>query len=127
MPENKFAIARYKLIDRILRKTDYVKTSLLVEVCERELGYSVTQRTIQSDLEAMKHDTYLRFFAPVEYCKKRKAYYYSHTDFNLFTPRFSAQELEVLSLVNKLICGQISEEYHLIFNDIVERIKKMEM
>ncbi|MDR3062329.1 MAG: hypothetical protein LBU57_09505 [Dysgonamonadaceae bacterium] len=104
---------------------NYVKTSYLAELCKRQLGYSVSQRTIQLDLEAMKYDSFLGIFAPIEYCRKRKAYFYIHTNFTLTTFNFSEQELEVLCFLCKYLNDKIDEEYYHVFEEFVSKIKKI--
>lgn len=125
MPLNKFALARYRLIDIAMRKMSFVKTAYLVEICKQKLGYSVSQRTIQMDLEAMRDDPFIGVFAPIEYCKKRKAYYYTHTNFTLTALNFSKEELQVLIFLCKYLNNKIDGDYYQIFEDCVDKIKKI--
>lgn len=76
MPQNKFALARYRLIDSLLRKNEFVKTKDIVERCFDELGFKVTQRTIQMDMNTLKEDPFIGCFFPIEYNQKEKAYFY---------------------------------------------------
>lgn len=127
MPQNKYAIARYRLIDAILRKIDYVKTSFLANVCEDRLGYSVSQRTIQLDLKAMKYDPFLGYFAPIEYCNRNKAYYYSHTDFTIPTINYSEEEIRVLLYLSRYLPGKIDSDYYHIFRDYLKKLQKQHL
>lgn len=71
MPQNKHALIRYYIIDDLLHQYEYVKSLFIANVCYKKTGLKVSQRTIQLDIEAMKHDSFLRFYAPIEYCKKK--------------------------------------------------------
>lgn len=124
MPQNKYALARYRLIDNALRKNEYVKTTYLVELCKDRLDYNVSQRTIQMDIEAMKNDAFLGFFAPICYCSKHKAYYYFNKDFALSPLGFQECEINVLDYLCIFLQGKIEDKYYNIFIIIVKRIKK---
>ncbi|MDR0907131.1 MAG: hypothetical protein LBM63_00760 [Rikenellaceae bacterium] len=85
MPQNKFALARYRLIDQMLRRNNYVKSSSIIEKCFEQTGFRVSRRTIQLDIEAMRFDSFLGYNAPISYCQQRKAYYYEDPDYR-FNP-----------------------------------------
>ena len=105
MPQNKFAIARYAVIDELLKKNTYVKTAVIAETCKRNLGYAVSQRTIQLDLNSMKNDTFLGFFAPIDYCSKRKAYFYKDSDYQFGYQQLNLTELDLLENVCNSCCN----------------------
>jgi len=126
MPQNKYAIARYRLIDKILRTTGYAKTSDLAKTCMKKLGYSISQRTIQMDLHAMRYDPFVGIFAPIEYCKKRKCYYYTHTNFSLTFLNFTENELKVLIYLSKYLNGKIDNNYYIIFQNCIKKIKEQQ-
>ncbi|MCD8179581.1 MAG: hypothetical protein LUE98_20165 [Tannerellaceae bacterium] len=96
MPQNKFALARYQLIDILLHRFDYVKTSFMVEYCFDKTGYKITRRTIQKDIDTMKYDPFLGLFAPIEYSSTRKAYFYTDKEY-ILSP-FSILKDEILRL-----------------------------
>lgn len=77
MPQNKFALARYRLIDSLLRRYEFVKTKDIVERCMDEFGFNVTQRTIQMDMKTLKEDPFIGCFFPIEYNGCKRAYFYS--------------------------------------------------
>jgi len=124
MPQNKYALARYGLIDQILRKNPYVKTSYIVDVCKEKFGYDLSQRTVQLDLDAMRNDTFLGIYAPIEYSKKQKAYYYTHTDFELVTFRFSEREIRLLETACGLLESMLEVSDHQAMMGILDRVKK---
>lgn len=123
MPQNKYALARYSLIDSLLQQFDYVKTSLIVEQCQKRLGYKVTPRTIQLDIEAMRHDCFLSYFAPIDYCRFHKAYYYKDSDYQLFPFHFSTQEVVLLDHLLTVTKNVIHVEQFNVFRDIVAKVK----
>lgn len=124
MPQNKFAIARYAVIDELLRKHTYVKTSVIAETCKRNLGYEVSQRTIQLDLNSMKDDTFLGFFAPIEYCSKRKAYFYRDSDYQFGYQHLNISELDLLENVCNIASSHLKPDQRAILGDVLFKIKK---
>jgi len=123
MPQNKYALARYCIIDSLLNKHEYVKTTYIVEICRRKLKCSITQRTIQMDIDAMKNDSFLGYFAPVEYCSRRKAYYYRETDFRLSPLRFSNKEISLMHRLLTLMRNSIMDDDYELLKKIVVKIK----
>lgn len=124
MPQNKFAIARYSLIDELLRKRIYVKTATITETCKQLLGYEVSQRTIQMDLHSMKNDSFLGFFAPIEYCAKRKAYYYFDSDYRLGFQQLNLREVDALENACSIAARHLKPDQRAILGDVLGKIKK---
>ncbi len=126
MPQNKFALARYQIIDYLLRKKTYVKTSEMREACLAKTGFSVSKRTIQLDIEAMKHDDFLGVYASIGYNTRLKAYYYETESEPLSAPvRFTPEELRIINHLFELCKERISSEYCLIFRNIVVKMELM--
>jgi len=120
MAQNKFALIRYHLIDLLLHKSDYVKTARMVEYCTEKTGFSITPRTIQMDIDAMKNDVFLGFYAPIEYCRQRKAYYYKDPDYILTPLHESPEDIlrleEILLQYRKMILQEhYTEIMHILF------------
>ncbi len=122
MPQNKFAYARYKLIDRELSRKEFVKTSEIVDLCKDELGFTVSPRTIQDDIKVMQNDSFLGYFAPIDYNNSRKAYYYTDSSFSI--TRFGLKEEEINIL--QLFAGKLNlyKNYD-IFKDFSNAIEKV--
>ena len=125
MPQNKHALIRYHIIDGLLRQSDFVKTSFIAAYCFNKTGYKVSQRTIQMDIDAMKHDSFLRFFAPIEYCKKRKAYYYINQDFRLMPFQFANEEIQLLEHIYEIVEYTIADEQRYMLDGLIVRMKIM--
>ena len=124
MPQNKYALARYKLIDQIFRRNSYVKTTQIVDLCRYELGYSVSQRTIQLDLCAMKEDAFLGIYAPIEYCRKRKSYYYTKRDFTLNPLSFTDEEVDLLETICTVMAADLGGKDIQALHVIVDKMKR---
>ena len=124
MPQNKFAIARYALIDELLQKGIYVKTATITETCKQTLGYEVSQRTIQMDLHSMKNDSFLGFFAPIEYCAKRKACYYQDSDYQLGFQQLNFLEVDALENACSIASRHLKPDQRAILGDVIGKLKK---
>lgn len=123
MPQNKFALARYSVINAMLRRNDYVKTSSLVKKCIESTGYKVSARTIQLDIEAMRYDPFLGYNAPISYNSRHKAYYYEDRSYMLYPFTFSPSELETLEEILKVCPTCIRFECHDTLCGITEKMK----
>ena|SRR5690554_2454318 len=123
MPINKFAMARYRLIHQLLSRQDYVKTSKMVVACEQQLGYEVTRRTIQIDLQVMKDDSFVGIYAPIAYCARRKAYFYERKDFMSRHLGFSESEIEFVQTIKERWSPELTETEHDRLAHIVEKMQ----
>ncbi len=115
MPTNKHAIIRYRTIDRCLRKINQQWTwRELVEECEKEIFRStgkevtVSERTIKYDIAAMRSDKGLGYYAPIEYDRKEKSYYYSDLSYKLTESPINQTDQEILQNAISLL-GQFTE------------------
>ncbi|MEG2070604.1 MAG: hypothetical protein RR034_04445 [Bacteroidales bacterium] len=109
----------------MLRERDYVTTIEIVDQCKEILGFRITRRTIQLDMEAMKYDEFLAFFAPIEYDKSVRGYYYTEI------PSYSWQyhncgyeDLFFLTNLKQILKGVLDTEKYLQYCSIVDKIKK---
>lgn len=125
MPQNKHALIRYHIIDSLLQQSDFVKTLFIAAYCYEKTGCKVSQRTIQMDIDAMKYDSFLRFFAPIEYCKKRKAYYYTNHDYHLQHFQFSNEEIQLVEYICHIIKDTITDEQRHLLDTMIERMKML--
>ncbi|MCC8019245.1 MAG: hypothetical protein LIO85_05675 [Rikenellaceae bacterium] len=123
MPQNKFALARYRVIDSLLRKNDYVKTLLMQEECIRRTGFAVTMRTIQLDIETMRNDDFLGYYSPIGYCRRRKAYYYTDASYSLVAFCFSEEEILLLEGLIATYRYEICPEDYTMLRAVVTKMK----
>lgn len=123
MPQNKFALARYRVIDSLLRKYDYVKTLFMQEECSRRTGFAVTVRTIQLDIECMRNDDFLGYYSPIGYCRRRKAYYYTDASYTLVAFCFSEEEILLLEGMLARYRYEIGPEVYTVLRAVVTKMK----
>ena len=108
MPTNKHAIIRYRTIDRCLRDIDgQWSWKELAEECQQDIlrstgkDMSISERTIKGDIRAMRSDEVLGYFAPIEYDRKEKSYFYSN-------PKYALTESPINKSDKELLQGAIS-------------------
>lgn len=123
MPQNKFAFARYRIIDFMLRRHDYVKTAAIVEQCRSRTGFDVTSRTIELDIAAMRYDTFLGYFAPIVYDSRRKAYCYERP-YTLSPKFFTGAEYSLLREICSVCRARISDQK---YNELERIVFKIEL
>jgi predicted DNA-binding transcriptional regulator YafY len=122
MPKTKYAHARYLLINRELRRKSRVKTSDIRESIINELGFKISSRQVEKDIAAMRDDSFLQYYAPIEYDKREKAYYYTDRDFSI--ERFQLKEEEILALKFHAATLNQYRDYSL-FKDFSSALKKV--
>jgi len=122
MPQNKYAFARYHIIDRELSRRNFVKTSEIVDICRNEFGFNVSAKTIQMDMNAMQYDSFLGYNAPIAYNNTKRAYYYTDSSYSITC--FGLKEEEINTL--QLFAGKLNvyKEYD-IFKDFSNAIEKV--
>jgi predicted DNA-binding transcriptional regulator YafY len=118
----KHPFGRYQIIDRELCRKDWVKTSELVKIIRDELSIDVSHKTINNDINAMKYDPLLGYFAPIKEDKKNKAYYYS--DRNYTIKAFGLKDGDIYAL--KFFANTLNQykEYE-VFKDFSNAIEKV--
>jgi predicted DNA-binding transcriptional regulator YafY len=104
MATNKHALIRYRTIDRCLRNKHVSwNWKNLAEECAHAIyqntGREVTlsERTIKGDISAMRSNEVLGYFAPIEYDRKEKSYYYADAHYRLFESPISPSDKEDLT------------------------------
>ncbi len=122
MPQNKYAFARYHIIDRELSRKEFVKSSEIVDICRDEFGFTISAKQIQEDMKAMQYDSFLGYNAPIDYNRSKKAYYYIDSSYSI--TRFGLKEDEINTL--QLFAGKLNvyKEYE-IFKDFSNALEKV--
>ena len=78
MPANKYALLRYRIIDRCLtnKAKPFPSKEDLRQECEDVLygsdGINISTSTIEKDMWAMRNESELGYYAPIEYHKTHK-------------------------------------------------------
>ncbi len=88
MSSNKHALIRYRIIDRCLRNVDNQwNWKSLSDACVEEFGKnsieitSISERTIKEDIRNMRSNPLLGYYAPIEYDRSEKSYYYTNRSY----------------------------------------------
>ncbi len=111
MPTGKNPNFRIRIIDELLSRTKWVKTSTIRKVIETRMAEEISDRTIQQDITDMKEDTRLGYFAPIMYSKSKKAYTYSEEGYTI--QNFKLQPAEIDALKFYAECLQVFSGYKL--------------
>lgn len=59
---------------------------------------AVSRRTVEEDLNMMRYDDRLRFYAPIEYCKRNKGHHYKDESYSI-QHIISLQDVEYISFL----------------------------
>ncbi|RFS23846.1 WYL domain-containing protein [Chitinophaga silvatica] len=100
MPKNKDAVSRYRWIDERLRSKQKPKPTLenLIEYVSEKMGVDVSVRTIQKDIQDMRHDPELNFMAPIVYDRSSGTYKYSDDSFSISNSPIEEADLQGLEI-----------------------------
>lgn len=102
MPANKYALLRYRIIDRCLRNTakPYPSRETLREACEEALygsgGDAISLSTIDKDIWAMKNEGELGYYAPIAYSRAQGGYFYEDPDYSISELSLGDEDLQAL-------------------------------
>lgn len=98
MPKNKSAAVRYRAIDKRLRRKyrPYPTMQDLIEAVEEVTDSSISVSSIQKDLNAMRYDSRLGYFAPIKFSKAHQGYYYEDPEYTI--EGFSLNENDISSI-----------------------------
>lgn len=89
MPANKYALLRYRIIDRCLsnKSRPYPSKEDLRQACEDTLygsdGENISISTIEKDMWAMRNESELGYYAPIKYHQGERGYYYEDEDYTI--------------------------------------------
>lgn len=125
MSFSKRQFLRYRVIDKELSMIPgrRVKSVQIQRILLERYDMKISTRTIQKDIEVMRDDSQLGYFAPIEIDTVVKAFYY--TDPNFTINKFKLKEEEINSLEFILsVFRQYSD--HGIFQKFVSGLEKVE-
>ncbi len=103
MPVNKYALLRYRIIDRKIasKYNPFPTKEDLRQACEDELYGSnegkISLSTIDKDLFAMRNESNLGYYAPIAFDKANKGYYYTDADYSIQEMPLNEADLEAIS------------------------------
>ena len=102
MPANKYALLRYRIIDRCIsnKYNPFPNKEDLRQACEEELygsdGSRISMSTIDKDLYAMRNESNLGYYAPIAYSKFEKGYYYKDPDYTIDDLPLNQEDVEAI-------------------------------
>jgi len=98
MPRNKYALIRYRVINRCLLDYRYCSKEQLIKACEKALDISpIGARTIDQDIHDMRYDSGLGYNAPIKFDRNRGCYYYGDPEYSIDKLPLSHEELDALT------------------------------
>lgn len=122
MPKVKNQTFRIRIIDELLSRNKWVKTSLIKKTIEDRMMEEVSARAIQQDIVDMKEDTRLAYYAPIKYDKTRKAYTYTEEGYTIKNFKLNPEEIDALKFYAE--CLQVFSGYKL-FDAFTSGIEKV--
>ena len=122
MPPLKNQSFRIKIIDDLLSRQKWVKTSTIKRNIESKLLESISERTIQQDIKDMKENSLLGYDAPISYNKSRGAYTYDEPGYTIKNFALSSAEVDALKFYAE--CLQVFSGYKL-FDAFTSGIEKV--
>lgn len=105
MPANKFATIRYHVIDKMLRNKykPYPSVEDIMEKCGDVLLKPISKSSIEKDIRAMKFDEGLKYFAPIEFSRTYKGYYYEDPMYSINGIPLNDDELEAMKFATNIL------------------------
>ncbi len=102
MPANKYALLRYRIIDRCLtnKGKPYPTREDLRQACEDALYGSgsdaISLSTIDKDIYAMKNENELGYLAPIIFSRTYGGYYYENPDYTIAELSLGDEDLQAI-------------------------------
>lgn len=102
MPANKYALLRYRIIDRCLtnKGKPYPTREDLRQACEDALfgsgGEAISISTIDKDIWAMKNEGELGYYAPIKFSKQYGGYFYETEGYSISDLSLGDDDLEAI-------------------------------
>lgn len=102
MPANKYALLRYRIIDRCInnRGRPYPTREQLRQECEDALygsgGEAISLSTIDKDINAMRNESELGYYAPIKFSREHGGYYYDQEGYSIEQLSLNDEDLEAI-------------------------------
>ncbi|MFT4679446.1 MAG: putative DNA-binding transcriptional regulator YafY, partial [Flavobacteriales bacterium] len=132
MPANKYALLRYRVIDRCIGNSSRIFPSKddLREACEEalygSLGEHISASTIEKDLWAMRNESELGYYAPIAYSKSERGYFYEDPEYSINELSLNDEDLMAIKFAAKTLDQfrdiPIFKQYENAIDKIVNRI-----
>ena len=102
MPANKYALLRYRIIDRCLTNPGkpFPTKEELRQACEEALygsdGEHISISTVEKDLWAMRNEADLGYYAPIEYHRDERGYHYTEEGYSINDVQLNDDDLDAI-------------------------------
>ena len=102
MPANKFALLRYRIIDRCINNNGnpYPSKENLRTACEEALygsdGEHISVSTIEKDIWSMRNESELGYYAPISYHRDHKGYFYEEEGYSINEVQLNEEDLDAI-------------------------------
>ncbi|MHB1922496.1 MAG: helix-turn-helix transcriptional regulator [Chitinophagaceae bacterium] len=105
MPINKDALSRYRWIDERLKNRRLQKPTLetLIQYVSGKMGKAISERSIQKDIEDMRHNEELNYHAPIVYDRSAKVYFYGEEGYSINQLPVSEYDLQGLEIAISIL------------------------
>lgn len=122
MPKNYSALVRYLVINRLLASGKRVTKDEIIEAIKEKLDKEFGERTIDGDINRMRFDRGLGFFAPIQIDYGTGEYYYERGDFSIETRSLADEEIISLVFAAQFLKQFENVELVRTFHETVERL-----
>ena len=132
MPINKFALIRYRIIDKCIRNKfkPFPSKSDLKNKCEEALygniGDYISESTIDKDIWAMRNEGELGFYAPIKFSKLHLGYYYEDENYSIENIPLGEDEIEAIKFAAQTLFQfkeiDLFKQYESTIEKIIDRL-----
>ncbi len=128
MPANKFATIRYHVIDKMLRNKykPYPSVDDIMDKCSEVLLKPISKSSIEKDIRAMKYDEALGYFAPIEFSRTYKGYFYDEEDYSIDSVPLNSDEIEAVrfatNILNQFKNIAIFKDYQNAIDKVLDKV-----
>lgn len=128
MPANKYALLRYRIIDRLIssKSKPFPTKEELKEACEESLygsfGDRISDSTIEKDLYAMRNEGELGYYAPIKYSKQNNGYFYEKEGYSINEIPLQEEDLGAIKFAAQTLYQFKDIEIFQQFGSAIERI-----
>jgi len=132
MPANKYALLRYRIIDRCISnaRNPFPSKEDLRAACEEALygsdGINISESTIEKDIWAMRNESELGYYAPISYHRDKRGYYYEDEGYSINEIQLNEDDLDAIRFAaNTLIQFRdlpIFNQFDLAIGKIADRL-----
>ena len=132
MPANKYALLRYRIIDRCLtnKGKPFPSREDLRQACEDALfgsgGDAISLSTIDKDIWAMKNENELGYYAPIKFSKQNGGYFYEEEGYSISELSLGDEDLEAIRFATATLeqfrSIPIFKQYESAIDKIINRV-----